>query len=188
MIWEFPTRRNFLRAHVLTVIGEKMRNTLRYVRSAVLAGVVAGAAVLGMAGPAMATSDSASWNLSGGDKWQVNAWHCGVFQNACDWTSSTKLLGSNPLKAQTITNRALLEAHGVSASLTISKEPSATLTMKSKSLGEVKWTNTNAWIADNSGQMKPNWSTTYVSTKSCGSGKVNASITVSEKCVEAGAF
>ena len=69
-----------------------------------------------------------------------------------------------------------------------SKDPNATLTMVSKSLGEVKWTNTKAWIADNSGQMKPNWSTTYVSTKSCGSGKVNASITVSEKCVEAGAF
>jgi hypothetical protein len=106
----------------------------------------------------------------------------------CSWTASTKLLGSNPTVAQTITNRAELQAHGISASLTISKDPSATLTMTSKSLGVVRWTNTKAWIADNSGSMKPNFSTTYVSTKSCGSGKVNASITVSEKCVSAGAF
>ena len=165
-----------------------MRNPLKSLRSVLLAGGVAGAALVGLASPAMATSSSASWNLAGGDKWQVNAWHCGTYVNACNWTSSTKLLGTNPSRAQSITNRARLEAHGVSASLTISKEPSATLTMVSKSIGDVRWTNTNAAIADNSGQMKPNWSTTYVSTQSCGSGKVNASITVSEKCVTAGAF
>ncbi|GIE83117.1 hypothetical protein Aph02nite_90670 [Actinoplanes philippinensis] len=165
-----------------------MRTSVRAGRAAAFVGAVAGLIGLGLTGPAMATSDSASWNLAGGDKWQVNAWHCGTYVNACNWTSSTKLLGSNPATAQTITNRAELQAHGVSASLTISKNPEATLTMKSKSLGEVKWTNTRAWIADNSGQMKPNYSTVYVSTRSCGSGKVNASITVSEKCVEAGAF
>lgn len=165
-----------------------MRTTLRAVRAASLMAAATGFAALAVANPAMATSDSASWNLSGGDTWQVNAWHCGTYVNACDWSSSTKLLGSNPATAQSITNRAELQAHGVSASLTISKDPGATLTMKSKSLGEVKWTNTKAWIADNSGQMKPNKSTVYVSTKSCGSGKVNASITVSEKCTEAGAF
>lgn len=146
------------------------------------------AALILSTSPAGATSDSATWNLSGGNRFQVNAWHCGTYVNACDWKASTKLLGTNPSKAQWIQNRAELQAHGVSASLTISKSPSATLTMKSKSLGEVRWRNTNAWIADTSGQMKPNWSTTYVSTRSCGSARVTSSINVSEKCVYAGAF
>ncbi|WP_326803134.1 hypothetical protein OIE49_17445 [Streptomyces sp. NBC_01788] len=152
------------------------------------AAAVAVAGLVLAAGPASATSDSATWNLSGGDTFQVNAWHCGTYVSACDWTASTKLLGTNPSNAQWIQNRAELEAHGVSASLTISKTPSATLTMKSKSLGEVRWRNTNTWIADTSGQMKPNFSTTYVSTRSCGSGQVTSSISVSEKCVYAGAF
>lgn len=134
------------------------------------------------------TAASASWNLPGGDRWEVNAWHCGVFSSACDWTSSTKLLGNSPANAWNITNRAELEAHGVGVSLEISKEPKATLTMKSSSLGEVRWTNTNAWIADLSGQMHPSGFTTFVSTRSCGSGQVNANISVSEKCVYAGAF
>jgi hypothetical protein len=155
--------------------------------------IVAGAAaalagVLATAGPAMATSNSSDWNLAGGDKWQVNAWHCGLYTNACDWKASTKLVGTNPGTAQTIQNRAELEAHGLGATIEISKEPKATLTMKSSSLGEVRWTNTNAWIADNSGQMKPSKLSAYVSVKSCGSGRVNANINVSEKCVTAGAF
>ncbi|MDK1472275.1 hypothetical protein QNO07_02340 [Streptomyces sp. 549] len=96
--------------------------------------------------------------------------------------------GSNPKNAQWIQNRAELRAHGVSASLTISKTPSATLTMKSRSLGEVRLRNTKTWIADTSGQMKPSKLTVHVSTKSCGSAQVNSSIKVSEKCAYAGAF
>jgi hypothetical protein len=159
-----------------------------------LSTITAAAATLALAGvaafgaPADATSDSASWNLKGGDTFQVNAWHCGTYVNTCSWTSSTKLLGSNPFNAVWIQNRAELEAHGISASLTISKNPEATLTMVSKSLGVVRWKNYNAWISDNSGKMDPNWSTAYVSTRSCGSAKVNSSISVSEKCVYAGAF
>src|SRR4051812_4647464 len=65
----------------------------------------------------------------------VNAWHCGIYNSACDWKTSTKLLGNNPPNAWNITNRAELEAHGISASIEISKEPKATLTMKSRSLG-----------------------------------------------------
>jgi hypothetical protein len=144
--------------------------------------------LVALAAPAGATSASASWNLSGGDTWQVNAWHCGTYWDKCSWTSSTKLLGSNPANAQWISNRAELEAHGGSLSITLSKHPSATITFTSSSLGKVTWTNWNAWISDNSGVMDPSWSTAWVSTRSCGWGRVNSSIYVSEKCVYAGAF
>jgi hypothetical protein len=141
-----------------------------------------------MAGPAHATQASASWNLVGGDRWQVNAWHCGTYWDSCAWSSSTKLLGSNPYNAQSISNRAELESHGGSLSISLSTHPGATITFTSSSLGKVTWTNWNAWISDNSGVMRPSWSTFWVSTRSCGWGRVNSSIYVSEKCVYAGAF
>lgn len=156
-----------------------------------IASVIASLGAVMMTGwalPASATSDSASWNLKGGDKFQVNAWHCGTYVNSCSWKTSTKLLGAQPVNAVWIENDAELEAHGFSASIKISKEPSATLTMKSSSLGIVRWRNTRAWISDNSGQMSPSWTTAYVSTKSCGSAKVTAAITVSKKCAYAGSF
>lgn len=137
--------------------------------------------------PAQATSDSTTVGLPGGNKISINAWHCGTYVNACDWKASTKMSGSNPSKARWIQNRAELEAHGVSVSIKISKNPEATLTMKSRSLGEVRWKNTNANISDTYGQMSPSWSTVYVSTRSCGSAKVTSSINVSEKCAYAGA-
>jgi hypothetical protein len=136
---------------------------------------------------AQATSASTSWRLHGGDTFQINAWHCSTYVKACSWTASAKLRGSNPSKARWIKNRALLQAHGVSASITISKDSSGSLKMVSKSLGQVTWKNTHAWIADTSGTMKPSWTTAYVSTKSCGSALVTSSINVSEKCVYAGA-
>lgn len=145
-----------------------------------------GAATL--APSAQATSASTSVRLAGGDTWQVNAWHCGTYWDKCSWTSSTKLLGSNPLNARSISNRAELEAHGGNISITLSKHPSATITFSSSSLGKVTWTNTSAWISDNAGVMDPSWSTAWVSTRSCGWGRVNASITVSSKCAYAGAF
>lgn len=95
--------------------------------------------------------------------------------------------GTNPRKAKWIQNRTELAAHGFSVSITISKNPEATLTMKSRSLGEVRWRNTSANISDTYGQMKPGGTTTYVSTKSCGSAQVTSAIKVSEKCAYAGA-
>jgi hypothetical protein len=59
--------------------------------------------------------------------------------------------------------------------------------MKSRSLGEVRWKNTNANISDTYGQMRPGGATTYVSTRSCGSAQVTSAIKVSEKCAYAGA-
>lgn len=138
--------------------------------------------------PAQATADSQSYNLPGGDRWEVNAWHCGAYATACDWKASTKLLGTNPSSAETIVNRAVLESHGIGGELTISKSPSATLSMKSSTMGVVTLENTNSWIADNHGQMRPSGATTHVSVRSCGSGRVNSNINVSEKCAYAGAF
>jgi len=150
---------------------------VKYLSAIVMAVVGAGLAI---APSASATSASNTWKLSGGDTFQVNAWHCGVYVSTCSWTASTKLLGTTPLVASWIRNRTELEAHGWSASLKISKKPEANLTMKSKGLGQVEWTNTNAWISDNSGTMKPGWTTAYVSVRSCGSSKVTNSINVSE--------
>jgi hypothetical protein len=154
--------------------------------SGAAAAFAAGALVLA-ATPAHATSASTSVGIPGGNKISVNAWHCGFYVTACDWKASTKMSGTNPRKAKWIQNRAELAAHGISVSITISKNPEATLTMKSKSLGEVRWKNTNASISDTYGQMRPGGATTYVSTKSCGSAKVTNSINVSEKCAYAGA-
>lgn len=145
-----------------------------------------GTAVL--APSAEATKASSNTRLSGGDTWQVNAWHCGTYWDKCSWTSSTKLLGTNPSNARRISNRAELEAHGGKLSITLSKHPSATITFSSSSLGKVTWTNTTAWISDNAGVMDPSFSTAWVSTRSCGWGTVNSSITVSTKCAYAGAF
>lgn len=146
------------------------------------------AGVVMTSGAAHATDDSASWNLKGGDTFQVNAWHCGTYVHTCSWKTSTKLLGVRPVNAYWIENRAELQAHGFSASIKISKKPEATLTMRSKSLGVIRWKNIHSWISDLSGSMSPNWSTAYVSTRSCGSAHVTFGITVSEKCTYAGAF
>ncbi|MCF2537602.1 MULTISPECIES: hypothetical protein [Streptomyces] len=154
--------------------------------SGAAAAFAAGALVL-TASPAHATSASTSVGIPGGNKISINAWHCGFYVTACDWKASTKMSGTNPRKAKWIQNRAELAAHGISVSITISKNPEATLTMKSRSLGEVRWKNTNASISDTYGQMRPGGATTYVSTKSCGSAKVTNSINVSEKCAYAGA-
>ncbi|MFF0202364.1 hypothetical protein [Streptomyces sp. NPDC005017] len=134
-----------------------------------------------------ATSSSHTVGLPGGNRITINAWHCGVYVNACDWKASTKMSGERPRTARWIQNRAELEAHGVSVSLAVSKNPEATLTMVSRSLGVVRWRNTNASISDTYGQMRPSRGTVYVSTRSCGSAQVNGAIKVSEKCAYAGA-
>ncbi|MBD0840430.1 hypothetical protein ICC28_17200 [Streptomyces sp. TRM68416] len=160
-----------------------MRTRLPHVSAAVLAAV----ALVLSATPTQATSAATSVGLPGGNKIVTNAWHCAVYANACDWKASTKMTGNNPKRARWIQNRAELEAHGVGVSVAISKNPEATLTMVSKSLGEVRWKNTHARISDTYGQMRPSKSTLYVSTRSCGSAQVTGAIKVSEKCAYAGA-
>ncbi|MCX5525047.1 hypothetical protein AB0L47_06495 [Streptomyces bobili] len=164
-----------------------MTNGIRMRLISGAAAVCAAGALVLTASPAQATSASTSVGLPGGNKVSVNAWHCGFYVSACDWKASTKMSGTNPRKAKWIQNRAELQAHGISVSLTISKNPEATLTMKSRSLGEVRWKNTNANISDTYGQMRPGGATTYVSTRSCGSAQVTSAIKVSEKCAYAGA-
>ncbi|MFG2129041.1 hypothetical protein ACGFNV_14750 [Streptomyces sp. NPDC048751] len=137
--------------------------------------------------PTHATSASTTVGLPGGNKIAINAWHCALYANACDWKASTKMSGLSPRKARWIQNRAELEAHGVSVSLTVSKNPEATMTMVSRSVAEVRWKNTHASISDTWGQMRPSKSTVYVSTRSCGSAQVTGAIKVSEKCAYAGA-
>lgn len=148
---------------------------------------LAAATLVLSATPTHATSSATSVGLPGGNRIVINAWHCALYANACDWKASTKMSGTNPRRARWIQNRAELKAHGVNVSLTISKNPEATLTMVSKSLGEVRWKNTRASISDTYGQMRPSKSTLYVSTRSCGSAQVTGAIKVSEKCAYAGA-
>lgn len=149
--------------------------------------VALGAGLLGAGPSAHATSDSGSWNIPGGNRMSVNAWHCGTYVNACDWKASTKMRGSNPKRARWIKNVADLQAHGIRVSITISKNPEATLKMVNRSLGRVTWKNSGTWISDTSGQMRPSKTTTYVSTKSCGSAQITSRIRFSTKCAYAGA-
>ncbi|MFF2519697.1 hypothetical protein [Streptomyces sp. NPDC058086] len=165
-----------------------MRNLSRLASGG--AAAVAAGALLFSAAPAHATSASSSWSIPGGHKMQVNAWHCGAYVTACDWKASTKLYkGRSHDSAQWVQNRAILAAHGISVSLTISKNPEATLTMNSRSQGTVRWKNYGGhkWISDTYGQMKPSRLTVYVSTKSCGSAQITSRIKFTEKCVYAGA-
>ncbi|WP_330349054.1 hypothetical protein [Streptomyces sp. NBC_00582] len=149
--------------------------------------VLAALALVLSATPTHATSAATTVGLPGGNKIAINAWHCAVYVNACDWRASTTMSGLNPRKAQWIQNRAELEAHGVGGSLQISQNPGATLTVISKALAEVRWKNTNASIADTWGQVRPSKTTMYVSTRSCGTAQVTGAIKVSEKCAYAGA-
>ncbi|MFD0315896.1 hypothetical protein [Streptomyces flavalbus] len=149
--------------------------------------VLAAVGLVVSAPPTHATSAATSVGLPGGNKIVINAWHCAVYANACDWKASTKMSGNSPKRARWIQNRAELEAHGVGVSITISKNPEATLNMVSRSLGVVRWKNTRARISDTYGQMRPSKTTLYVSTRSCGSAQVTGSIRVSEKCAYAGA-
>ncbi|WP_223206309.1 hypothetical protein [Streptomyces xanthii] len=154
--------------------------------SGAAAAFAAGALVLA-GSPAHATSASTQVGLPGGNKITVNSWHCNTYVKSCSWKASTKMSGSHPKQAAWIQNRAELKAHGFRVSVKISKNPEATLTMKSKSLGVVRWKNHTARIADTYGKMTPSKATVYVSTKSCGSAKVTSRIKVSEKCAYAGA-
>lgn len=159
----------------------------RLLRAAIATTALGAAGVMVTAPTASATSASASWNIPGGNKVSVNAWHCGLYVNACSWKASTKMSGKNPSKATWIKNVADLEAHGISVSIKISKNPEASLTMVKKSLGRVTWKNSKTWISDTSGTMRPSKLTVYVSTKSCGSAQITSKIKFSQKCVYAGA-
>ncbi|MER5373992.1 hypothetical protein [Streptomyces sp. NPDC002553] len=161
------------------------RECARLVRGCSVA--LAAVALVFSATPTHATSASTSVGLPGGNKIDINAWHCTLYTNACDWKASTRMSGKRPKMARWIQSRAELEAHGVRVSVSISKNPEATLTMVRKSLGVVRWKNTNASISDTFGQMRPSRGTMYVSTRSCGSAHVAGAIRVSEKCAYAGA-
>jgi hypothetical protein len=129
-----------------TTRAKSMRRRLAHASSAALTATV----LVFSATPTHATSASTSVGLPGGNRIAVNAWHCSLYANACDWKASTKMSGNSPRKARWIQNRAELEAHGVEVSVSISKNPEATLTMVNKSLGVVRWRNTNARISTRS--------------------------------------
>ncbi|WP_066883676.1 hypothetical protein [Carbonactinospora thermoautotrophica] len=133
------------------------------------------------------TGDESRWSVGYGT-FVVKAWHCTMYRSACDWRSETMLVNNGGRIMDWIQNRSELEAHGPSATITISKNPEATLTMKSRSLGEVRW---KRFVSNNvvtRGQMRPSWSTAWVSVRSCGSGDGPGSYGyVSEKCAYAGA-
>lgn len=129
--------------------------------------IAAGPLVLGLASamPAEATSASNNLNLKGGDTLQANAWHCGTFQNSCSWANSAKVLGYHPAYASSVTNESEIQAHGISASLTIGSTVNVNIVFTSDSIVRSRWTNYHAWISDSSGEAYPDWSTTYVSSK-----------------------
>ena len=173
-----------------TAVRKESETTLHKTLLGKIGAVLIGALLLTglLVSPASATKASNHWNIKNGTTFTVNGWHCGTYVKSCSWTSSAQLKkGSRHYNAAWIQNRTELQAHGFRVSLKISKNPEATLTMKSKSLGEVRWKNYTSWISDNSGKMYPSWTTVYVSVKSCGSAKVNSKISISEKCVYAGA-
>lgn len=137
---------------------------------------------------ASATGSQIDFDLNYGT-FRVKAYHCSVYGSACDWRSEAMLVNNRGRIMDSIESRSMLEAHGVSVSVVISTNPEATLTMVSRSLGEVRW---RKFVANNvvtRGQMRPSAGTTFVSVTSCGSGDGPDTFGfVSEKCAYAGAF
>ena len=129
------------------------------------------AAGIAVAPSAEATSSTTNLRLNGGDVLQVNAWHCGTYVSSCSWKTSTKVLGSHPLKASSVTNASQLQAHGWGGSISLGSSWNVTITGSSHSLVSTRWTNTNAWISDSGGVVKPGWATAWVSTRATGSAR-----------------
>lgn len=159
-----------------------------WIRRTTIIGAALAATLLGAALPAHATGAQNDFQTGYGT-FRVKAYHCSVYTTACDWRSETMLINNGGRIMDTITNVSRLEAHGVDVSVRISKNPEATLTMVSRSLGEVRWTRFTSNNVVTRGQMQPSGGTTYVSVNSCGSGDGPSSFGfVSEKCAYAGAF
>lgn len=172
-------------------------------RKVLLTFMLAGAAAIGIVAPASAApsapleSTAPAGVLTGAEAdfgigygtFRIKAWHCTTYWSACDWRSETMLVNNGGKYMDWIENRSTLEAHGISASVTISKNPEASLKMVSNKIGEVRWrryvsNNTVTW-----GQMRPGGATTHVSVNSCGSGDGPGGYGyVTEKCVYAGAW
>ena len=114
---------------------------------------------------ALATSGSTELDLVGGDKLQSNAWHCGIYFNACSWKTSAKLLGSTPKRASWIQNNSEVQVHGPFAKITLGKSSNIEITFKSKTLIKTRWRNTHTWISASSGKVKPSKTTIYVSVR-----------------------
>jgi hypothetical protein len=139
--------------------------------------------------PADATGATTTLRLKGGDRLVANAWHCGTYVRACGWKSSAKLLGTNPSRARWITNRATIEAHGLRASLSLSRKgPTVRVTGTSRAVVRTVWTNTNAWISDSAGEVRPGFTTAYVSVRSVASASHPTFGTPSGVTAYAGAF
>jgi hypothetical protein len=117
------------------------------------------------AGVAGATSGSTTLNLSGGDKLQANAWHCGTYVRACSWANSAKVLGTHPSYADSVTNQSNIQVHGISLSISLGSTTNVSIIYHSSGLIKSKWTNYNAWISDSSGIAHVSVLSTYVSSR-----------------------
>ena|ERR1022692_713053 len=146
-----------------------MKSVVSRLRVLLAAGAILASAGLAVAPMAQATSSSTSLRLNGGDALQVNAWHCGSYVSSCSWSTSTQLLGWSPALASSITNQSQLQAHGWGGSISLGSSWNVTITGSSHTLVSTRWTNTNAWIADSGGVVKPGWATAWVSTRAIGS-------------------
>lgn len=146
-------------------------------------------AVLAVPGAAHATGGESRWGIGYGSM-VVKSWHCSFYVKSCDWRGETLVYQNTAGRYMDwVQNEATVKVHGISGSLTISKDPSATIVSNVNSTAVVRWRRYVSNNVYNSGNVYAGYSSTYVSVNSCGSGDGPGGYGyVTPKCVYAGAF
>ena len=156
-----------------------------------MAGAAAAAfAVLALPTSAQATGGESHWSL-GYANMTIKAYHCTWYLKNCDWRGETIVFQKTSGKyMQWVQNEATVQVHGIGlGSLSISKNPSATIVSNVNSTAKVRWRRYVSNNVYNSGSVYAGYSSTYVSLNSCGSGDGPGGYGyVTPKCAYAGAF
>jgi hypothetical protein len=100
------------------------KTSVRILAAAVLGGAIAVASSV----PAQAFSSSSSMT-SGGLTYKASATSCNLYWDSCSWSASGSLSAS-----RSYTHTADVKANGISVSITISADPSATITGNSTTM------------------------------------------------------
>lgn len=109
---------------------------MKKILSGVAAATMTVASVAAMTTPAQAFSSSSSIT-TGGVTYKTSAESCNVYLRSCSWSASTSLS-----KSRSFTHRGDVKANGISVSITISADPSASITGNSTKLATAKETGT----------------------------------------------
>ncbi len=143
--------------------------------------------VFGNATTATAATASNSFNVPYGQLY-VSAWECNTYISSCSWYTKVQLRNNGGRIMDRITNTTKIDALGISAEVTISKDQSsATLSGNRTSLATVRWTKYVSNLVELSGTANPSWTSVGISTEACLTGNGPGGYgDVSAKCAKIG--